>query len=132
MERYYHAFGFYYPNLWNERMKDIIEGAISGGIIKNIFEEYTKSKWNLMPIDIESGQLILDFNDLIISFQFCLFAYYAALLIFLAEVIVSCIVKIYSYGWDSLHDIFFNNDHEFSDDTTSCSQSIYSLTIEDA
>jgi len=120
MERYYHTFGFYYPNLWNERMKDIIEAAISGGIIKNIFEKYTKSKWNLMPFDIESGQLILDFDDLIIGFQICLFAYYAALLIFLAEVIVSWIVKI------------FNNDHEFSDDTTSCSQSIYSLITEDA
>lgn len=112
-------------------MKDIIEGAISGGIIKNIFEKYTKTKWNLMPVEIGYGQLILDFDDLILGFQICVFAYYTAFLIFLVEIIVSCIINIFTNGWDSMHDIFSKNEYETNDDTTSCSQSIYSLTIED-
>lgn len=134
IERFYHLFGFYYANLWNERLKEIIEGAISGGIIKRIFETYTKSEWNLAPIGNDSGKLILNFDDLILAFQICLIAFYAAFVIFLIEVIVTIILKICKDGWDSMQDdrLFkIRNRNEFSSNITSCSQSIYSSTIAD-
>ena len=128
MARFHHIFGFFYPNLWNERMKDIIEGAISGGIINKMFEKYTKSRWNLESIEIDSDQLTMDFDDLILGFQICLFAYYAALVIFLAELIVSYIIKICSDGWDSISNV--SNKNKFSHNMTSCSDSIYSSSID--
>ncbi|KAL7013537.1 hypothetical protein ACKWTF_015453 [Chironomus riparius] len=133
LERFHHIFGFLYPNLWNERMKKIIEGAICGGIIKKIFDKYTKSRWNLEPIDIDLDQLVMDFNDLILGFQISLFAYYAAFVILLAELVVAYIIKVYSDGWDSMPDtrlFSMTKKHQFSDNISSCSQSIYSSSVD--
>lgn len=83
-----YAIGFVYPNLWNERLQEIIEGFITGGIINLHLERITKSKWNLEKNDFESEKVVLNLSHLGFGFQICFFMIYAAFLTFLGELFV--------------------------------------------
>jgi len=83
----YYAFGFLYPNLWNERLQEIISGLINGGIINYYLDIYTKSKWNLNLDDIESEKIVLNLSHLGFGFQICFFLLYIALVVFIIELI---------------------------------------------
>ncbi|KAL7013005.1 hypothetical protein ACKWTF_015144 [Chironomus riparius] len=84
----FYAIGFLYPNLWNERLQEIIEGFITGGIINLHMERFTKSKWNLENNDFETEKVVLNMSHLGFGFQICFFMIYAAFLVFLGELIV--------------------------------------------
>ena len=84
----YYAFGFLYPNLWNERLQEIISGLITGGIINYHLEKYTKSKWNFILDDIESEKVVLNLSHLGFGFQICFFLLYLALVVFIIELIL--------------------------------------------
>ncbi|KAL7014624.1 hypothetical protein ACKWTF_016034 [Chironomus riparius] len=84
----YYAVGFAYSNLWNERLNEIIEGLITGGIINFHLDKYTKSKWNLMGQKSESEKVVLSLSHLGFGFQICFFALFAAFLVFCVELAV--------------------------------------------
>ncbi|CAG9811075.1 unnamed protein product [Chironomus riparius] len=84
----FYAIGFLYPNLWNERLQEIIEGFITGGIINLHMERFTKSKWNLENNDFETEKVVLNLSHLGFGFQICFFMIYAAFLVFFGELIV--------------------------------------------
>jgi len=85
----YYAIGFDDLNIWAERFNEIIDGLISGGIINNILERMTKSKWNLMKVNEgESEKIVLNLSHLGFGFQICFCALYAALVIFILEFFV--------------------------------------------
>ncbi|CAG9811424.1 unnamed protein product [Chironomus riparius] len=75
-----YALGFVYPNLWNERLQDIVEGLITGGIINMFLERFTKSRWNLESGNFESDKVVLNLSHLGFGFQICIFAIYGAFL----------------------------------------------------
>jgi len=81
----FYAIGFLYPNLWNERLQEIIEGFITGGIINFHLERFTKSKWNLEENHFETEKVVLNLSHLGFGFQICFFMIYAAFLVFLGE-----------------------------------------------
>lgn len=89
----YYAVGFSYENLWNERLEEIIEGLISGGIINFHLEKYTKSKWNVMDQNIETEKVVLNMSHLGFGFQICFFLLYLAFLVFLVELMTLKITK---------------------------------------
>jgi len=78
-----------YSNLWNERLQEIIEGFITGGIVNLHLERFTKSKWNLEKNDFETEKVVLNLSHLGFGFQICFFMTYAAFLVFLGELIVN-------------------------------------------
>ena len=84
----FYAIGFLYPNLWNERLQEIIEGLITGGIINLHMARFTKTKWNLDNNDFEMEKVVLNFSHLGFGFQICFFMIYASFLMFLGELIV--------------------------------------------
>jgi len=63
------AFGFMHPNLWNERLQEIIDGLLSGEIINHWLEKFTKSKWALMLNEVENHQIVLNLSHLGFGFQ---------------------------------------------------------------
>jgi hypothetical protein len=86
----YYTLGFLYPNLWEERFVEIIEGLITGGIINWYLEKYTKSRWNVQTEELTSRKIVLNLSHLGFGFQICFFALYVALLVFCMEII---------FGW---------------------------------
>lgn len=84
----YYAVGFSYPNLWNERFQEIVEGLITGGIINQYLKKYKdysrKSKFD----DLKSDKVILNLSHLGFGFQICFFVIYSALVVFLIELLV--------------------------------------------
>ena len=87
------AFGFISPNLWNERLQEVIDGLISGGVIDHWLEEFRKSKWVLMSQTIKNLQIVLNLSHLGFGFQIWFMAIYAALVVFLMEFLVFWIKK---------------------------------------
>lgn len=81
----FYSFGFLFPNLWDERLQEMISKFITGGIINYFLESMTKSKWNLMQPDLESEKVILSLKHLGFGFQICFFSAYIAFLTFLGE-----------------------------------------------
>lgn len=88
----YYAFGFLYPNLWNERLQEIMSGLITGGIINHHLEVYTKSKWNLNVDEFESEKIVLNLSHLGFGFQICFILLYSALVVFIFELIFKWVV----------------------------------------
>jgi len=84
----YYAVGFSFPNLWNERFLEIIEGLVTGGIINHHLEKYTKSKWNFLCNQFDSRKVVLNLSHLGFGFQICFFALYAAFLTFCLELVI--------------------------------------------
>ena len=76
----YYTIGFLYPNLWDERLEEIIEGLITGGIIDWYFEKYTKSKWNTKAYEAPSKKVVLNLSHLGFGFQICFYVLYVAFL----------------------------------------------------
>ena len=83
----YYAFGFMYPNLWNERLNEIISDLITGGFVNYHLEKMTKSKWNLMQAQFETENVVLNLHHLGFGFQICLIFAYLAFLTFLFEIV---------------------------------------------
>jgi hypothetical protein len=84
----YYAVGFSFPNLWNERLLEIVEALITGGIVNYHLEKYTKSKWSEMSNQLDSERVVLNLSHLGFGFQICFFALYAAFLVFCLEIVV--------------------------------------------
>lgn len=83
----YYTMGFLHFNLWEERLDEIIEGLITGGIINWYVEKYTKSKWNEMSME-SSQKVVLNLSHLGFGFQICFYALYVSFLVFLVELAV--------------------------------------------
>jgi len=90
----YYGMAFLYQNLWNERLQEIIDGLISGGIIDNFLNKKIKSRWNLMPQVFKSEKVILNLTHLGFGFQICFFVLYGSLLVFLGELFVFWITNM--------------------------------------
>jgi hypothetical protein len=84
----YYAVGFSFPNLWNERLLEIVEGLVTGGIVNYHLEKFTKSKWSSMDNKFDSRRVVLNLSHLGFGFQICFFALYAAFLVFCVELMV--------------------------------------------
>ena len=83
----YFTMGFFYPNLWDERLEEIIEGLITGGIINWHLEKYTKSKFNAKTREY-SQKVVLNLSHLGFGFQICFYMLYIALLAFCMEIVI--------------------------------------------
>jgi len=84
----YYAVGFSYPNLWNERFQEIVEGLITGGIINQYLKKYKDYSRKSKVEDLESDKVILNLSHLGFGFQICFFVIYSALVVFLIELLV--------------------------------------------
>lgn len=87
-----YGFGFVYPNLWQERLQEIMEGLVTGGFINMLFDRYTKSKWNVISNELGMDRTLIDLSHLAFVFQICLIVYYGAFLVFIGELIVKRIM----------------------------------------
>jgi hypothetical protein len=83
-----YGIGFKYKNIFVERFDEIIQGLVTGGIMKYIVEKMTKSKWNMMDVHVKSQKVVLNFSHLGFGFQICLFALFSALVVFILEFFV--------------------------------------------
>jgi len=83
-----YAFGFVYTNLWNERLLEIVEGLVSGGIIDMHLDRYTKSKWSLMSNELGMYRNLIGIEHLTFVFQIYVIAGYVAFLVLLGEGII--------------------------------------------
>lgn len=90
----YYAMAFVYQNLWNERLQEIIDRLISGGIIDHFLNRKLNSRWNLMPREFQSEKVILNLTHLGFGFQICFFVLYGSLLVFFGELFVFWIKNI--------------------------------------
>ena len=110
ISRSYYALGFVYPNLWNERLQEIVEGLITGGIINMYLERFTKARWNLEGGYFETDKVVLNLSHLGFGFQICFFVLFAAFLVFVGELFVfDCIFSVMVSCWfKRLRDILFN------------------------
>ncbi|CAG9811245.1 unnamed protein product [Chironomus riparius] len=82
----YYAIGFIFPNLWNERFKEIISDLITGGFVNYHLELMTKSKWNMIRTSFEPENIVLNLHHLGFGFQICLIFAYLSFVTFLAEI----------------------------------------------
>jgi uncharacterized membrane protein len=89
----FYGIGFEYENLFAERFDEIIQGLVAGGIMKYIVEKMTKSKWNMMDIHVKSEKIVLNMNHLGFGFQICFFTIFAALVVFILEFFVFCVIN---------------------------------------
>ncbi|KAL7013534.1 hypothetical protein ACKWTF_015450 [Chironomus riparius] len=82
----YYAIGFIFPNLWNERFKEIISDLITGGFVNYHLELMTKSKWNMIRTSFEPENIVLNLHHLGFGFQICLIFAYLSFVTFLIEI----------------------------------------------
>lgn len=94
----YYTLGFFYPNLWNERLSEIIEGLISGGIIKWKLEKWTKWKYKISSAPSENEKIVLNLSHLGFGFQICFFFNYVSFLVFLVELAIGRMQKIHDHN----------------------------------
>ena len=87
----FYGVGFAYENIFAERFDEIIQGLVTGGIMKFIVEKMTKSKWNMMDVHVKSEKIVLNLSHLGFGFQICFFALFAALLVFILEFFMFCV-----------------------------------------
>ena len=87
----FYGVGFEYKNIFAERFDEIIQGLVTGGIMKFLVEKMTKSKWNMMDIHVKSEKVVLNLSHLGFGFQICLFALFTALVVFILEFFVFCV-----------------------------------------
>lgn len=88
----YYALKFLYPNLWNEKILEIVSGLITGGILNYHLESLTKSQWNIKDKP-QTQNIVLNLSHLGFGFQICFFLLYGSLLTFMLEFLVFWMVK---------------------------------------
>lgn len=89
----FYGVGFEFKNMFAERFDEIIQGLVTGGIMKYIVEKMTKSKWNMMDIHVKSEKIVLNLSHLGFGFQICFFALYSALVTFILEFFVFWVIN---------------------------------------
>lgn len=88
IQKAYFGVGFSELNFLDERLNEIVEGLVSGGIINHFIEKMTKSKWNLKDETKYPRKSKLDLNDLSFGFQSCLFLLCISFLVLILELIM--------------------------------------------
>ena len=84
----YYAVGFLYPNLWNERLQEIVESLVTGGIVNQYLKKFTNVYKESNFEELKSDKIILNLSHLGFGFQICFFVLYSALFVFLMEFLV--------------------------------------------
>jgi len=87
----FYGVGFEYDNIFAERFDEIIQGLVTGGIMKHIVEKMTKSKWNMMEVHVKTEKVVLNLSHLGFGFQICFYALFTALVAFILEFFVFCV-----------------------------------------